>query len=49
MLGFSSLAQTSLAEVPSPIFIYVTGVDGTGQEGSFLIAITSGAAFIVFF
>lgn len=49
MLGFSSLAQTSLAEVPTLIFIYVTGVEGTGQTGSFFVGITSGAAFIVFF
>jgi hypothetical protein len=49
MLGFSSIAQTAVAEVPSPNFIIVTGVSATGEVGVLFYAITSGSAFIIFF
>jgi hypothetical protein len=49
MLGFGSVAQTALAEVPAPSFILVTGVFGTGQVGILVGSISSGSAFIIFF
>ena len=40
MLGFSALAQTSIAEVPDVEFISLTGVSATGEVGGLTTEIT---------
>lgn len=40
MLGFSALAQTSIAEVPEVEFVYLTGVSATGQVGGIVAEIS---------